>query len=356
MLKNLSTAVRMSWARSKQTDSLPFGQQLKEMLMLQLMTGFGPGNYHKYRLWQKDMPWQQKLGYWHDQKYYRFLNQVNPLEYRMLARNKIVAKSLLSFYSIPDAQYLGYLSGSGRFIPNGSVPDCARDLTSILRSYPDIERICFKPVEGSGGDGFCAADVIRGDDISLRELGEHKSLSVDAFIERTLTPYTGCDFIIEVYLEQHPTLAAFNPSSLNTLRVWVGKDQGSEASVIAVYLRVGRAGSLVDNRLSGGFGIAIDQNNFKTTIAVPQDSSGPSFKHHPDSGYDMSERQLPFQKEVIALAKKVTNVLPSTRFVGLDIALTPDGPVIIEFNLAPTAIGACVMNRSHQQLLGTLVH
>ena len=87
---------------------------------------------------------------------------------------------------------------------------------------------------------------------------------------------------------------------------------------------------------------------------MPQDSSGPCFKQHPDSGYDMTERQLPFQQEVMALAEKVTNILPNTNFVGLDIAFTPEQPVIIEFNLAPTAIGACVMNKSHQQLLGWL--
>jgi glutathione synthase/RimK-type ligase-like ATP-grasp enzyme len=54
------------------------------------------------------------------------------------------------------------------------------------------------------------------------------------------------------------------------------------------------------------------------------------------------------------LAEQVTRILPNTRFVGLDIAFTPEQPVIIEFNLAPTATGATKMNASHEQLLGWL--
>ena len=354
MFNNIRKAIKLSRERAKDSNALSFPQQLKEMLILQLKTGFGPGNYHKYRLWQKDMPWQQKLGYWHDQKYYRFLDEVNPLSYRMLARNKVIAKAMLKFYNVPDAEYLGYLSDAGGFKADGSQLNTAEDLTSMLRQRPDLTRICFKPVEGSGGEGFCAVDILRDTGIRFRELGQTQLASVADFLNKTLSVTKGEDYIIEKYLEQHPILAAFNPSSLNTLRVWVGKTSQSTPQVIAIYLRVGRAGSLVDNRLSGGFGVAIDPQSFKTTIAVPQDSSGPCFKQHPDSGYDMTERQLPFQQEVMALAEKVTNILPNTNFVGLDIAFTPEQPVIIEFNLAPTAIGACVMNKSHQQLLGWL--
>ncbi|KKO46890.1 hypothetical protein WG68_02830 [Arsukibacterium ikkense] len=354
MFSNIRQAIKLSRERANDSNGLPFFQQIKEMVLLQVLTGFGPGNYHKYRLWQKDMPWQQKLGYWHDQKYYRFLNKVNPLSYRMLARNKVVAKALLSFYSIPDAEYLGYLSAAGGFKADGSTLVSAADLTELLLQRSDLHKICFKPVEGSGGEGFCAVEIERTNGIFFRELGKSATLPVADFLSQSLTVHQGCDYIIEKYLQQHPALAAFNPSSLNTLRVWVGKTATGAPKIIAIYLRVGRAGSLVDNRLSGGFGVAIDPESFKTTIAVPQDSSGQCFNQHPDSGYDMSQRQLPFKAEVVALAEKVTNILPNTRFVGLDIAFTPEQPVIIEFNLAPTAIGACVMNTSHQQLLGWL--
>lgn len=354
MLNTISKAIKMSWERAKDDNALSFSQQLKEMLLLQLKTGFGPGNYHKYLLWQKDMSWQQKLGYWHDQKYYQFLNKVNPLSYRMLARNKVMAKAILKFYNIPDAEYLGYLSATGGFKADGSSFNTAAELEAFLQQRADLDKICFKPVDGSGGEGFCAVEVERANGILFRELGKSTSIPIADFLSQSLTVQQGCDYIIEKYLQQHPALAIFNPSSLNTLRVWVGKATDGTPKVIAIYLRVGRKGKLIDNKMAGGFGVSIDINSFKTIMLLPPDNNDHCYHYHPDSGEDLINRQLPFRQEVIALAEQVTRILPNTRFVGLDIALTPEKPVIIEFNLAPTATGATKMNASHEQLLGWL--
>ncbi|MDX1538465.1 sugar-transfer associated ATP-grasp domain-containing protein [Arsukibacterium sp.] len=354
MLSTISKAIKMSRQRAKDENALSFSQQLKEMLLLQLKTGFGPGNYHKYLLWQKNMPWQQKLGYWHDQKYYRFLNKINPLNYRMLARNKVMAKAILKFYNIPDAEYLGYLSAAGGFKADGSPLNSAEQLATFLQQRPDLDRICFKPVDGSGGEGFCAVEIDRSNDILFRELGKSTTLPIADFLSQALKVDQGCDYIIEKYLQQHPTLAAFNPSSLNTLRVWVGKATNGTPKIIAIYLRVGRSGQLIDNKAAGGFGVSVDMDSFKTVMLLPPDNNDHCYASHPDSGENMIDRQLPFQQEVIALAERVISILPNTRFVGLDIALTPERPVIIEFNFAPTATGTTKMNASHQQLLGWL--
>lgn len=354
MLTTISNAIKRSWALRYDADAIPFTQQLKEMLFLQIMTGFGPGNYHKYLLWQRNMPWQQKLGYWHDQKYYRFLNKVNPLNYRMLARNKVMAKAILKFYNIPDAEYLGYLSAADGFKADGSSLNSADDLATFLQQRPDLDRICFKPVNGSGGEGFCAVEIERANGMVFRELGKSTTLPIADFLDQSLQVHLGCNYIIEKYLQQHPALAAFNPSSLNTLRVWVGKTTDGIPKIIAIYLRVGRRGQLIDNKAAGGFGVSIDIDSFKTVMLLPPDNNDHCYANHPDSGENMIDRQLPFQQEVIALAERVIRILPNTRFVGLDIALTPEQPVIIEFNFAPTATGTTKMNASHQQLLGWL--
>lgn len=353
MLNNLARAIKQSWLNQREDNTLTFLQQLKEMLLLQLLTGFGPGNYHRYRLWQKDMCWSQKLGYWHDQKYYRFLNRINPLHSRILARNKVITKAILSFYNIPDAEYLGYLSSKGSFTADGSPLNTVEELNGLLQMRPELNKICFKLVDGSGGEGFCAVQIVRkSNTIFFRDLDTGITLPSANYVEKLLMCNKGCDYLIEKYLEQHADLAAFNPSSLNTVRVWVGKTKTGKPKIIGTFLRVGRAGSLVDNSMNGGIVIAIDPQSFKTIHAVPQENSGPCFKYHPDNDFDMTRRQLPFQQQVIDLAEKVTNILPNTRFVGVDIAFTPEQPIIIEINLAPSAIGACAMNMSHEQLLG----
>ncbi len=351
MFRSIQRAIRLSRQRSREDNSLSFSRQLWEMAALQLTTRFGPGNYHKYRLWQIGIPWEEKKGYWHDQKYYEFLNRVNPLNFRVVARNKVVAKALLQFYDIPDAQYLGYLGLKSSFASDGRAIQSTSDLEAWLMGKHGLKRMCFKPVEGSGGDGFCAVELMPGDTLMVKTLAGNTSKSLDDFIKQDLNGLSNSDYIMEEYIEQHPILAKFNPTSLNTVRVWVGKTASKGPNIVGIYLRVGRQGSLVDNRLSGGFGVEIDQDTFITKSAIPQDGGGQAFDHHPDSKFNMKGIELPFRDEVIELSKKVINILPSTRFVGLDIGFSTAGPLIIEFNLAPTAIGSCVLNKSHSKLL-----
>lgn len=330
---------------------MPFLRQLGEMTALLVRSRLGPGNYHKYRLWQQGIAWDEKLGYWHDQKYYAFLDRVNPYSYRMMARNKVLAKALLRFYGIPDAEYVAYLTDCGGVAADGRDLAQTGGLEGLLVENTALSCLCFKPVEGSGGDGFCAARIVREGGVQLANLPDGDILPVPEYVDKYLGGCNSADYIVERYLEQHPTLATFNPTSLNTIRVWVGRSPKRGIEVVGMYLRVGRAGSLVDNRLSGGFGVQVDPMTFKTRLAIPQDGGGPAFSHHPDSNVDMSDRQLPFREEVVNLSKRVLGILPSTRFVGLDIAFTPDRPVVIEFNLAPMASGARVLGKSHATLL-----
>lgn len=351
MFTSIWSAIQRSLRRSRENTGLPFVRQLWEMAFLQLTTNLGPGNYHKYRLWRKDIPWEEKRGYWHDQSYYDFLNRVNPNKYRIIARNKVLAKALLHFYGVEDAPYLGYLSRQGSFTSRGDIIGDNTALEAWLNEGVDFDKICFKPVEGSGGEGFFAVRLERGKSLRLVTLNNKQTRTVGDFIAENLNGLKSTDYIIEAYIDQHSVLAQFNATSLNTVRVWVGKSARGDIKIAGIYLRVGRAGSLVDNRLSGGFGIEIDQQSFITKAAIPQDGEGQEFNCHPDSGFDMTGITLPFRDEVIALSEKIINILPHTQFVGLDIAFAKDKPVIIEFNLTPTAIGACVLQKSHQRLL-----
>lgn len=350
MLDSLSQAIKLSRQRSKENNALSFSRQLWEMTVLYATSHLGPGNYHKYRLWQKDIPWHEKKGYWHDQRYYQFLDKVNPLTYRIVARNKVMAKALMQFYGIPDARYLGYLSRTSCFTNDGQEIKNSHELEELIKAQTVVKKLCFKPVEGSGGEGFCAVDLLLNDGLKVRRLGQNAEKSLEEFIAQDLNGLNSADYIIEEYIDQHPTLAQFNASSVNTARVWIGKTPSQGIKIVGIYLRVGRQGSLVDNRSAGGLCVQIDQNTFKTMTVIPSDG-GQAFKCHPDTDFDMTDINLPFRDEVIELSRRVINVLPSTRFVGLDIAFSVHGPVLVEFNLAPMATGARVLGSSHEKLL-----
>ncbi|ALS97662.1 sugar-transfer associated ATP-grasp domain-containing protein [Lacimicrobium alkaliphilum] len=355
MFNSIRRAIRLSRERSREDNAQPFSRQLWEMARLQLTTKLGPGNYHKYRLWQKDIPWEEKKGYWHDQKYYEFLNRVNPYKYRIVARHKVLAKALLQFYGIADADYHGYLSQSGGFSATGQPVKSAKDLESLLAGKPELSKVCFKLVEGSEGIGFFAVEISRDNGILLNKLGDSQTFSVADFLDKELKLPLGNEYIIESYLEQHPDLAQFNPSSLNTMRAWVTRTASGEVDVVGVYLRVGRSGKLVDNVSSGGFVVTMDNDSFKTGFGILKNQDGAATDSHPDSGFKLAGVQVPFKQETLKLCKDVISILPSTQFVGLDIAFTPHGPAIVEFNLAPSPQGAGSLLKSHKELFADLL-
>ena len=53
---------------------------------------------------------------------------------------------------------------------------------------------------------------------------------------------------------------------------------------------------------------------------------------HPDSGVRIADFQLPLIDEVTAFVDQVARVVPQVQYVGWDIVVGPDGPVLVEGN------------------------
>ena len=113
--------------------------------------------------------------------------------------------------------------------------------------------------------GRCSAQRVRGSLQGAAAIRPHE-WPARVRLHQTEVPYSALDLIarlgdeprlIEVYLDQHPAYAAFNASSVNTLRIWVLRRAGKVNTRFA-YLRIGRAGSLIDNRVSGGIVALLD--------------------------------------------------------------------------------------------------
>ena len=47
------------------------------------------------------------------------------------------------------------------------------------------------------------------------------------------------------------------------------------------------------------------------------------------------EIQLPFWNEVVEMLKRAMEEIPKVAYIGWDVAITPNGPVIIEGNTTP---------------------
>lgn len=150
-------------------------------------------------------------------------------------------------------------------------------------------------------------------------------------IDRLLKERMAESFIIEEVVENADYIKEINPSSLNTIRAYTFINNMGETEILAILLRVGAPGTNVDNWGAGGVGYNFD---IETGICCQKGTDKKCRRHifHPGSGKMMLGFKISNFDELKKYIERLSNVIPSARFVGWDIAITPKGLELIEMN------------------------
>jgi len=140
------------------------------------------------------------------------------------------------------------------------------------------------------------------------------------------------DWIIEELIIQHPEMAKWNETSVNTVRLPSFRTSHGEFILRPIF-RAGRKGSIVDNSGQGGLKASIDTET-GVLISEGVDEFGGRFACHPDNGIQFIGWQIPHWDELKALVAKIHSSLPEvSHYVGFDMALTKEGQwVLVEGN------------------------
>ncbi|WP_295832294.1 sugar-transfer associated ATP-grasp domain-containing protein [uncultured Microbacterium sp.] len=136
------------------------------------------------------------------------------------------------------------------------------------------------------------------------------------------------EILVEEVIRQHDDLAAVCPGTVNTTRVTAFFD-GQKTHILAMAQKFGR-GAVSDQMTFGGFYTMLDENGH--ALGAGYDSHGHVHELHPDSGVRIADFQLPMIDEVKAFVDQVARVVPQVQYVGWDIVVGPDGPVLVEGN------------------------
>ncbi len=139
--------------------------------------------------------------------------------------------------------------------------------------------------------------------------------------------------VLEHVLRQHPDMARLHPQSVNTMRICTDLVDG-EVHIAYVVVKMGRGDGVCDNSGQGGILCRVDEKTGKI-CSVATDDYFNVFDKHPDTGIEFVGYQIPLFEEAIAFAKKAALEIPQIGHVGWDMAITPDGPAIIEGNDFP---------------------
>ena len=172
------------------------------------------------------------------------------------------------------------------------------------------EHLIIKPTLGSKGVGIMFYDR------------DDKSLRIPAIFHSI-----GANFVVQRIVMQHPLLARLNSSALNTIRIISFHFKG-EVFILSAQLRIGSAGSRVDNVSAGGYACAIRQDGWLHEKAVTRKML---WTDETSNGIKLKTVFIPNYEEIKETIKRLHQQLPYFNIIGWDFAVNEEGtPVFIE--------------------------
>lgn len=215
-----------------------------------------------------------------------------------------------------------YLDEENNIIKEGN----AREIFESLN-----QDLVIKPTIDSGG----------GKDVILLRYGNNKYLDSknEEYNFIKLEKQYKRNFIVQKKIKQHSFFSKFNPSSINTIRIFTYRSLDDESlNILHMILRMGRENSFVDNQRAGGISVGIKVQSGKFTDQA-FDKYGKLYNKHPDSGIKFDKQTIPY---FLKMKKKVTEIayrIPSHRLLSFDVTITAQNKVkIIEINTSNVEI------------------
>lgn len=233
--------------------------------------------------------------------------------------DKNLYRYLLKDFNIPQRQveccngvyYLPQIDGAEK--SRSEVVDYCRNLQGCI----------IKPSKssssGNGVVGFSMKDGIAKD---------------GRFLEEVLKPY-GKNFSIEEKIIESDNLRSLNPSSCNTLRIHTYRSRQREKIVpLSSHVRIGRAGSVVDNTAKGGIVCEVKSDGTLGDFACTLHPFAQVNKT--DTGIKLTGYRIERFDEIVNAVLKAHSSIPFFDIIGWDVCVANDGRiVIIEFNPDP---------------------
>ncbi|MDX1538464.1 sugar-transfer associated ATP-grasp domain-containing protein [Arsukibacterium sp.] len=327
--------------KEAQLAGLSFPEMLWQTSKFCLKTRLGPRYFVVAGMARKNFKEADKWLHISAREYYNALDKLNPPLYRKLTQSKLSEKALYQLLHIPTAPMLGYFHPVIGVTNSGETLQTADALQHLLQQHAG-STVMVKPLEGFGGSGVMALAIsYDGETLQLQSVGEQQLYSAEQLLSAYQRNGLPPEFMLEAYIQQSAQFASFNPSSLNTLRLWVLETAPDQAEVIGGYLRIGRAGKVIDNASAGGIMCPIELAAGELQPGlIKKTPHRDDICQHPDHGAPLAGVILEQWPQIKQFAEKVLLTLPHTRFAGLDITMTGQGPLLIESNVAPDKDGA----------------
>lgn len=146
------------------------------------------------------------------------------------------------------------------------------------------------------------------------------------------------ELIFQEFVQSENSIKNLAPvEATSTIRINSYLDKSNNVELCSAFIKLPSQGSVSDNMNSGSIGIAIDFHTGQLskegiTAKGSTDLNGQRIIRHPNSDLDFGGTILPFWPDTLAVIKRLHLIFNKLRFIGWDIAITDNGPVVIEGN------------------------
>jgi len=283
--------------------------------------------YIHYRLYDNSLSFGEKQRFVSDMKHWYIIDKCSPPD-----SNNVLTEDKQKTYD--------YLSKN-----KISVPETHRIIPSKTSLYDTVHKLCESPEsvkEFLSGDvkfpifakpnfGIASLGAFVITDANKNSVGiaETGQFSYSDLFHKFFSTET---YLLQENIENHPKLQIFS-RYLATVRV-VNIVKDDDVRLQYSLIKIPSAKNIADNYWRDGNTLA--EINSKTgqiiKVITGRGSKVRDIERHPDTNEKMIGFELPYWKEVLDLNRKTSSLFPEVTYQSLDIAITPNGPVIIEIN------------------------
>lgn len=311
----------------------PF-RQFKEMLLLSRGKGrIIQDEYYSSGLYDPALSWDEKKAYVGVRGSWKLNEWLSPsvlTGMQTFVANKVMYTSLIRQLGFRTTETQAVVSNQRRF---GNIPALASE--ADIRRFLQTEArfpLFGKPQSYSGSFGSALLQRLEGDEIVL---GDDRRIPVEAFCREILAEY-GEGYLLQSALEQHKVLDDVTGKAVGTIRIVTVRPEVLPVTLYALW-KIPSPKAMSDNFWQEGSMIApVDESTGvvgRCRIGTGLDAR--DIDAHPVSGIRFEGTQIPFWDAACQMCEEAHALFPEFGVIGWDVAITPDGPALIECNDNP---------------------
>lgn len=288
--------------------------------------GITTEEYFQFEMEYRDVEFRNSFLGLNEQRFY--LDYLNPKKYYILARNKYFTHKILDNTGIKKSDLYCYYQPEGKVLDSTEVANNVGDVIRILKNKKISQCVVKTTESSSGNDVFVVNDIRYTENDCKMHLFDGTEIYLSSFLSNT-------PLIFESLIHQTEQLSSLNTSSVNTIRFMTTLHPNGDAKIIATFIKIGRSGKCVDNAGSGGnvdACIDTETGEIKYTIQFDGWRKIKNITHHPDSGNQVEGIKIKDWKNIKSQVIDFQRSFPYIKAAGWDIAITDEGPLVIEVN------------------------